>query len=459
VSTETADRRGQRAGAAGSGAGGLPSASLVESLRFVGTGLLPSVARGLFSPRRRWMKWLTALDTDRKAIDTLTAIRRKHGGQGARLLGGRMAVVWGVDAIRQVLDQSADAYASDSGAKGKGMSHFQPDALTLSRGEEWRDRRAFNESVLATPETIHPDADRFVAVVADEVARMRIGGNVDLEWKQFESLFDHITLRVIFGDGSRTDHELTGLLEKLMGEANRIVGVGSETDDYYEFYGLLEKKLADPEPGSLLARFAEAPQSDVTRVSHQVPHWMFAMRDTLGANTYRALATIVADPEVTRRVRQELDVRDLDDGSAYAELTYLEGCLQEAMRLWPTTPLLARETTREVTLAGEKLDEGTQVMILNAFNHRDSEAVPDADRFNPGRWDGGERDYRYNHLSNGTQDCPGGPLVSLLGKAVLARILSEYELTLKEPDLSPQGDLPTMLDFFDIRFGAKVAGQ
>ena len=65
-------------------------------------------------------------------------------------------VLWGPDAIREVLDQSADVYASDSGAKGKGMRHFQPDALTLSRGEEWRDRRAFNESVLATSERVHP---------------------------------------------------------------------------------------------------------------------------------------------------------------------------------------------------------------------------------------------------------------------------------------------------------------
>ncbi len=60
-------------------------------------------------------------------------------------------------------------------------------------------------------------------------------------------------------------------------------------------------------------------------------------------------------------------------------MRYLEGCLQEAMRLWPTTPLLARETTRDTTLAGEKLKEGTQVMLLNVFNHRDPDHVEDAD--------------------------------------------------------------------------------
>jgi cytochrome P450 len=433
----------------------LPEASLVESLKFVATGLLPSLARGLFAPRKRMMKWLTALNTDAKAVKVLSSIRDKHGGQGARLLGGRLAVLWGPDAIKQVLDQSAKVYDSGSGAKEKGMCHFQPDALTLSSGEEWRDRRAFTESVLATSESAHPDAERFLAVVQDEVQRLRVGGAVELDWARFEALFDHMTLRVIFGDWSRGDAELTELLEQLMAEANRIVGL-SPTDEFYEFYGRLEKKLADPEPGSLVARISDAPQTDITRVAHQIPHWMFAMRDTLGANTYRALAAIVADDGVRQSVMRELEDKDLSDPEAITGLSYLEGCLAEAMRLWPTTPLLARETLEETELLGEKLDEGTQVMMLNAFNHRDTGQVPDANRFNPRRWDSGEADYRFNHLSNGSQNCPGGPLVYLLGKAVLARVLTEYKLELKAPDLQLGGPVPEMLDFFEIRFEAEV---
>jgi cytochrome P450 len=417
---------------------GLPEASLPESLRVLVVGVLPSVMRGLFSPRRRAMKWLTAMGTDRRAVKALSAIREKHPGQGVRLLGGRIVVIWGEDALREVLDRSADLYASDAGAKAKGMSHFQPDALTLSRGEEWRDRRAFNEHVLATSERVHPSGERFLAVVNDEVARLELDGQ--LEWADFERLFDHITLRVIFGDGARDDQELTGLLEKLMGEANRLVGL-KEGDEYFELYSGLERRLRSPEPDCLIARFGDAPQTDRTRVVQQIPHWMFAMRDTLGANAYRALAAIVADPEVERRAR--------DDAQ------YLEGVLEETMRLWPTTPLLARETTREVTLAGERLGAETQVMILNTFNHRDPENVADADRLKPERWAGGERDYRFNHLSNGSQDCPGGPMVLLLGKAVLARMLERFELKLEHPELEPGEPLPHMLDFFSVRFEAR----
>jgi cytochrome P450 len=422
--------------------GGLPDASIVDSLRVVVGGMLPALVRGLFSPRRGAMRLLSKIDADRRTVKVLSGIRDKYGGQGARLLGGRLAVVWGRDAIREVLDQSADVYASDAGAKAKGMCHFQPDALTISRGDDWRDRRTFNEHVLASSDRLHPDAARFLTVVADEVDRLE-----RLDWDQWERLFDRVTLRVVFGDDA--DAGLTAGLEKLMAQANRLVGL-KHGDDYYDFYGRVERHLRDPQPGTLLARVADAPQSDRTRVAHQVPHWIFATRDTLGANTFRALAAIVANRALETRVREEISAADLADPAQVDDLPVLDGCLHEAMRLWPTVPLLAREVTRDTTLAGEKLEEGTQVMILNVFNHRDTERVPDADRVDPGR----ERDYLFNHLSNGTQDCPGAPLVALLGKAVLARVLEGFDVELREPSLPPSGDLPHALNFYDLRFDA-----
>ena len=431
----------------------LPSASLADSVRFVAGALIPSVSRGLFSPRRGVLKVLTRTNADARVGALMTSLRSKYGGSGLRLLGGRIVTLWGPDEIREVLDRSAVEYDSGGGAKGKGMSHFQPDALTLSSGDEWRDRRVFNEHVLATGDRLHPDAARIVGVCLDEVDKL--GRPKSLEWEHWEQLFDHITLRVIFGDGAREDQELTELLEKLMSQANRIAGL-SHGDEYYEFYGMLERRLRDPEPGSLIARFADAPQSDTTRVVHQIPHWMFAMRDTLGANAYRALALLASDASLASRVREEIGGRDLGDPAVVAELSLVEGVLQEAMRLWPTTPLLARETKCPVRLAGEELDEGTQVMILNTFNHRDTSAIPDADRLVPERWtDGRERDPRFNHLSGGSQYCPGVPLVLLIGKAVLARWVDRHDLTLEEPALDASGDLPRMLDFFAVRFTVK----
>lgn len=434
------------------GSAGLADASMRETMGVLATGVVPALVRGLFAPRRGAMKLLTRVDADGRAIEVLTALRRRYDGQGVRLLGGRLIVLWGVDAIREVLDRSAELFASDSGAKAKGMSHFQPDALTLSRGPEWRDRRPFNESVLAAHERVHPDGRRFVEVVADEVDRMPVGQV--LEWRDWERLFDLITLRVIFGDRARCDQRLTGLLESLISQGNRLVGL-KRGDDYYELYGELERRVRDPEPGSLLARIADAPHSDLTRVVQQIPHWMFAMRDTLAANAYRALAVIVADPPVERRVREDMIGADLCDPRAIDGMSYLGGCLHEAMRLWPTTPLLAREVVHDVTLAGEQVPAGTQILMVNVFNHRDPDHVEDADRLVPERWRSEAIDYRFNHLSNGSQDCPGGPLVLLLGKAAIVQVLSRWTLGLDEPSLPAGESMPTMFDFYSARFTAR----
>jgi cytochrome P450 len=431
-------------------AAGLPDASLRESVEVLLTGLVPTLVRGLFSPRPRAQRWLTAIDADGRAVRVLSGVRRRHGGQGVRLLKGRMVVVWGADALQELLDDSATRFASDGGAKAKGMSHFQPEALTLSRGEEWRDRRAFADAVLRPDERLHPLAGHFLEIVADEAARLPRG---ELRWEHWEQLWDRITLRVVLGDRARDDQALTRHLETLMGEANRLVGL-SRGDDYYELYGALERYLVEPEQDSLLALVPNAPQTDRTRVVHQIPHWLFAMRDTLGASSLRGLAAAVADPAIERRVRAELEGADLTDPAAVDRLEVLEGVFQEAMRLWPATPLVAREAMQDTTLVGCPVAEGTQLMVINPFNHRDADHVADADRVVPERWAGGARDYRFNHLSNGSQWCPGGPLVLLLGKAVLAQVLAGRRVRLEQPRLDPGAPLPHMLDHFRLAFSA-----
>ena len=77
------------------------------------------------------------------------------------------------------------------------------------------------------------------------------------------------------------------------------------------------------------------------------------------------------------------------------------------MRLWPTTPMLVRETVVQTLCTGEAVPLGTQVLILNSFNHRDSERDPWAHSFAPEQWAGGTTNPFFNHLSSGPQVCRG----------------------------------------------------
>ena len=84
------------------------------------------------------------------------------------------------------------------------MGHFQPDALTLSRGELWADRRRFTEAVVDTGRPAHRLGDRFVAVCREEVAALldeveRDDGGV-LGYEAMHRAFRRIVRRVVLGD-------------------------------------------------------------------------------------------------------------------------------------------------------------------------------------------------------------------------------------------------------------------
>jgi cytochrome P450 len=135
----------------------------------------------------------------------------------------------------------------------------------------------------------------------------------------------------------------------------------------------------------------------------------------------------------------------------------LRAVLLEAMRLWPTTPLLSRETTKPLVWHGVQVPAGTNVLISNTFFHRDPRRLGDAaDRFTPEGWTNGRfgGDWGLNFFSHGPQGCPGANLALLIGTEVLATLRSEPEpLSLRKPSLELSGALPHMLDVFGIEVG------
>ncbi len=76
----------------------------------------------------------------------------------------------GREPIRRALEGSPDPFAADPEPKKSGMSHFQPDALTISRGADWEDRRRFTDAVLG--EGMSSLADRFAAVCLEEASSL-----------------------------------------------------------------------------------------------------------------------------------------------------------------------------------------------------------------------------------------------------------------------------------------------
>jgi cytochrome P450 len=435
--------------------GGFPRAGLADDVRFNLLHVLPNVLQGLFSRRPRWVGLFGRLGTDRRTVRLAGRLRDRHGAPAVwvRLLASRALLLFDVDAVRRVLDRSPEVYA-DPPLKRRGMSHFQPGAVTISRGDDWRRRRRFNEEVLDSPRRIHRLADRFAAVAREESGEVLREADGRLGWDDLERLFARLTRRVVFGGAARNDAELTGRLGALMREANRLVGLG-RSRHFAPFYERLRGYLQAAEPGSLVSLAAGAEAGNAAWVETQVPHWTFAAKDTLAVNAARALALVVSHPDDEARVRAELAAAGGDGARRIDGLAHLEGCVHEAMRLWPTTPLLSRLALQDDELAGGTVPAGTQVLILNLFHHRDPATVPDADAFVPGRWRDTAPDYRFNHLSNGPQSCAGAHLAVFLAKATLAALLEGGHYTLLRPKLDPSRPLPHALDPYVLHFAVQ----
>jgi len=409
-----------------------PHASIVEGLRFTAQVAVPNVIQGLFRRRRTATQVAAKTGADGLAVGFMAGLKRSYGEGPLWIRVGKDEVVLalGRDAIRHALEHAPDPFAADPEPKKSAMARFQPDALTISRGAEWRERREFTESVLDTGKPSHRLSERFGSLAAEEAATLPD----QIDWKTFNEAVRRVARRVILGDGAAGDAELSQTLGELMDKANP---PGKGDDEMLERYTAKLVPYVDAaEPGSLVGLFAGAPQTSQTRPSRQVTHWLFALGDTLAINAARCLAL--------------LSVFESERERALGEPVFLDACLHEAMRLWPTTAMLSRATVHDAEWDGVRVPEGTQVMIVNTFNHRDRDALGDnADRFSPAQW---EDDWTFNHFSHGPQGCPGVGLSLLVGRELLGTLLSERDVKLVSPSLDPSKPLPHSLDYFSLRF-------
>ena len=433
-----------------------PHASVLEGIRFTAQIGAPNIILGLFSKREVPTRIASMVAADYLGYRLVDGMVRSYGPGPfyVRVARDEALLVHDPDDLRFVLDGSPDPFASDPEAKRKGMAAFQPEALTISRGQQWHERRKFAEAVLDTDKPMHRLAQPFVEIAADTAAGLV---SETIRWQNLNAAVQRMTRRVVFGAAAADDTELTELLGELMSAGNRMPG--EPAPQYDEFISRIESYLANPEEGSLAALIPQAPDPGVAPAG-QLVHWLFAMGDTLAANVFRTLGVLSTHGEQLHEVKHEMAGSDIGSAAGIAKLDYLAGCLYETMRLWPTTQLFGRVTTRDVEFPnGAVLPEGQQVLIYNVFNHRNRNRIPYADKFSPGEWVSGDagNDWSYNFFSHGPQGCPGANLAVLLGQAVLAHLVDAGATNCSGTRLNPSRPLPHGFDLYGFSLACNVA--
>ena len=428
---------------------GLPTASVPETARVLAGVVGPTLAGGVIKRRPRVMTMLEKMRADAPAVRTMQKLRARHGTGLLRLAvpGRSFALVLSPDDVGRVLAGSPEPFTPANLEKKAALSQFQPHGVLISDEPERERRREWNERALETSHPTHHLAPSVEAKVAEEFAALRPG---PLDWNTFAPVWWRMVRRVVFGDHARDDHVTTDLLDRLRLAANWSYLLPRRRRLRDEFLGRVQDLLArapeDSLAGGTLSTMCD--RHGVAHCASQIGHWLFAF-DAAGMVTFRTLALLATHPAQRQQARQ-----DIASGTG---LGYLRACVLDAVRLWPTTPVILRDTTKDLNWEGHRVRAGTGLLVFTPLFHRDESRLPYAHSFVPEIWLDGRaaQEPSLVPFSAGPGECPAKNLVLFTNSTVLATMIKDRDYTVdSSPKPGPGRPLPATFDNFTLRLTA-----
>lgn len=98
-------------------------------------------------------------------------------------------------------------------------------------------------------------------------------------------------------------------------------------------------------------------------------------------------------------------------------LTYLEMCIKESLRLYPSVPFIARIASHDIqTTNGYKIPKGTQIGLQIYDLHHNPELYPNPEKFDPERFlpdNLNRHSFAYLPFSGGPRNCIGNKIKTI----------------------------------------------
>lgn len=433
----------------------LPKASLFDTLAALLDVFAPNIAKGVILRRPRMLELAERLDLDRRAIKRMQKLHDKYGSGPLmlRLPVRHQAVLLDPQHVRRVLDGSPEPFATASSEKRAALSHFEPKGALISHGRARVERRRFNEAVLDHEREVHRLAENMMPVVEQEAERIIAQARGELVARDFADGWFRMVRRVVFGQSAADDRELDAWMIALRSAGNWAFLHPGKPAIRERLLTRIRHYLDLADPGTLAGMAAMLKKGPQSAPEQQVPQWLFAF-DAAAMATLRALALLAVHPQYAARVREEIQSRT---GQQRQHLPLLRAALLESLRLWATTPLILRQTTRETEWEHGIMPAGTGVTLFAPYFHRDDRHLSCADRFCPELWlePRKQDDWPLVPFSDGPANCPGRHLVLMLGSAMLAALMERRQFNLVDAArLDPQR-LPGALNHFSLRFSMR----
>ncbi|XP_076242843.1 cytochrome P450 4C1 [Calliopsis andreniformis] len=196
--------------------------------------------------------------------------------------------------------------------------------------------------------------------------------------------------------------------------------------------GIRKKRLAMLD---LLIAAHRNNQIDNEGIREEVDTFMFRGHDTTAMSICFTIMLLAEHEEIQKRARAEVNAIMQENGgkltmSGLQCLSYLERCIKESLRLYPSVPFISRLPEMEVKLSDYTLPANTVVHVHILDLHRDPYYWPnpmvfDPDRFLPENMKG-RHPYAYVPFSAGPRNCIGQRFAMLELKTTLGLLLHNF---------------------------------
>lgn len=397
-----------------------------------------------FPPRHRGEVPVTDLlaKASRSLLEVWGEEMFRNAGTKLEVLGQRLIVFNRPAAIESVLVTQAEVFAAKPAQLTKLLAPLLGPGLFVAEGRAWRGRRAVVEAAMAAA------LDGAGGATATGWAARPEGAALDVI-AEMERLSAGLLLRLIFGEAAGEPDEIVRLARAYRA---KISGGGLLTlmalpdplvrlrlgGDAKRIRAVVEPLLARARrsrTGLAAALPAELARDEVIS--------LFAIgHDALSGLLAAAWFLLGQAPEVEAALHAELD-------SGAAEGPLLRAVLQEALRLYPPLPLIARVAGRATEVAGLPVPKGSIAFVAPWLVHRHTAHWEAPDEFRPARFLPGAPPpppFSYLPFGLGPRQCVGEAFAMRAAMQAIATLARRFRLRpLPGPAVVPAAGLTLTL--------------
>lgn len=216
----------------------------------------------------------------------------------------------------------------------------------------------------------------------------------------------------------------------------------ADLDDY--LYGIIrDRRVAYAEAGALgddlLSVLVGHAGMDDDLIRDQLLTMLIAGHDTSTALLAWALYLLGSHPDALARAQAEARAVLTDEPPTpeqLKELTFLDTVIKESLRLYPPIHVGNRRAAHDLEVEGYPVPADNRVMYSIYLSHRDPAHWEDPDAFCPARFDrsqggGSPPAFAYLPFGGGPRNCIGATFAQVEAKAVLGKILRDFDLELQ----------------------------